>query len=208
MLAGGNDSRAGYESARLELARLRLGGDDARAAAMKQVAQTTARALRRRAGGRLGVQGDRGRAGGRLSVRPSVGQLPEVGTPRWAAAGGAAGGDLQAAGDRHRRSPHGRSHQRAAAGVPRRQRDRVIDGGARDSRRERGGRHLLRAGGRRARLVAGRPRLRGLRGRHGRAVSRAGRSAGDRGVAARPPGEPAGRRTHGFARPAGPLHRP
>jgi signal transduction histidine kinase len=45
MLGGANDSRAGYESARLELARLRLGGGDARAAAMRQVAQTTARAL-------------------------------------------------------------------------------------------------------------------------------------------------------------------
>jgi len=40
-----NGSRAGYESARLELARLRLTGDEARVAAIRQVAETGARAL-------------------------------------------------------------------------------------------------------------------------------------------------------------------
>jgi len=40
-----NGSRAGYESARLKLARLRLTGEDARAAASRQVAETGARAL-------------------------------------------------------------------------------------------------------------------------------------------------------------------
>ena len=45
MSVGTNGSRAGYESARLKLARLRLTGDDARAAAIRQVAETGARAL-------------------------------------------------------------------------------------------------------------------------------------------------------------------
>jgi signal transduction histidine kinase len=45
-MSGNTDgSRAGYESARLELARLRLTGQDARAAAMRQVSETSARAL-------------------------------------------------------------------------------------------------------------------------------------------------------------------
>jgi signal transduction histidine kinase len=65
MLAGGNGSRAGYESARLELARLRVGGDDARAAAMKQMAQTTARALRVE---RVGVWAFKGSGGGLMGV--------------------------------------------------------------------------------------------------------------------------------------------
>jgi signal transduction histidine kinase len=45
MSVGTHGSRAGYESARLKLARLRLTGDDARAAAIRQVAETGARAL-------------------------------------------------------------------------------------------------------------------------------------------------------------------
>ena len=40
-----NGSRAGYETARLQLARLRLTGEDARVAAIRQVAETGARAL-------------------------------------------------------------------------------------------------------------------------------------------------------------------
>ena len=65
MLGGANDSRAGYESARLELARLRLGGGDARAAAMRQVAQTTARALGVE---RVGIWAFKGARGGLLGV--------------------------------------------------------------------------------------------------------------------------------------------
>jgi signal transduction histidine kinase len=47
MLAGGgaNGSRAGYETARLALARLRLTGAEARATAVRQIAETGARAL-------------------------------------------------------------------------------------------------------------------------------------------------------------------
>ena len=45
MSVGTNGSRAGYESARLQLARLRLTGEDARVAAIRQVAETGARAL-------------------------------------------------------------------------------------------------------------------------------------------------------------------
>src|SRR5262245_46290185 len=40
-----SESRAGHETARLKLARLRLTGQDARAAAIRQVAETGARAL-------------------------------------------------------------------------------------------------------------------------------------------------------------------
>ena len=65
MLGGANDSRAGYESARLELARLRLGGGDARAAAMRQVAQTTARALGVE---RVGIWAFKGAGGGLMGV--------------------------------------------------------------------------------------------------------------------------------------------
>ena len=65
MLGGANDSRAGYESARLELARLRLAGGDARAAAMRQVAQTTARALGVE---RVGIWAFKGAAGGLMGV--------------------------------------------------------------------------------------------------------------------------------------------
>ncbi len=65
MLGEGGDSRAGYESARLELARLRLAGGDARAAAMKQVAQTTARALRVE---RVGIWAFKGSGGGLMGV--------------------------------------------------------------------------------------------------------------------------------------------
>ena len=65
MLGSANDSRAGYESARLELARLRLGGGDARAVAMRQVAQTTARALGVE---RVGIWAFKGAAGGLLGV--------------------------------------------------------------------------------------------------------------------------------------------
>ena len=65
MLEGANDSRAGYESARLELARLRLGGGDARAAAMRQVAQTTARALGVE---RVGIWAFKGAGGGLMGV--------------------------------------------------------------------------------------------------------------------------------------------
>ena len=65
MLGGANDSRAGYESARLELARLRLGGGDARAVAMRQVAQTTARALGVE---RVGIWAFKGAGGGLMGV--------------------------------------------------------------------------------------------------------------------------------------------
>jgi signal transduction histidine kinase len=65
MLSEGDDGRAGYESARLELARLRLSGGDARAAAMKQVAQTTARALRVE---RVGIWAFKGSGGGLMGV--------------------------------------------------------------------------------------------------------------------------------------------
>jgi signal transduction histidine kinase len=65
MLGGANGSRAGYESARLELARLRLAGGDARAAAMRQVAQTTARALGVE---RVGIWAFKGAGGGLMGV--------------------------------------------------------------------------------------------------------------------------------------------
>jgi signal transduction histidine kinase len=65
MLGGANGSRAGYESARLELARLRLAGGDARAAAMRQVAQTTARALGVE---RVGIWAFKGVGGGLMGV--------------------------------------------------------------------------------------------------------------------------------------------
>ena len=65
MLGGANGSRAGYESARLELARLRLAGGDARAAAMRQVAQTTARALGVE---RVGIWAFKGTGGGLMGV--------------------------------------------------------------------------------------------------------------------------------------------
>jgi signal transduction histidine kinase len=61
--AGG--SRAGYESARLELARLRLAGGDARAAAMRQITQTTARAL---GAERVGIWAFKGAGGGLVGV--------------------------------------------------------------------------------------------------------------------------------------------
>jgi signal transduction histidine kinase len=65
MLLGTNASRAGYESARLELARLRLSGGDARATAMRQIAQTTARALGVE---RVGIWAFKGAGGGLLGV--------------------------------------------------------------------------------------------------------------------------------------------
>jgi signal transduction histidine kinase len=64
-MAGANGSRAGYESARLELARLRLAGDDARATAMRQIAQTSARALDVE---RVGIWAFKGKSGALVGV--------------------------------------------------------------------------------------------------------------------------------------------
>jgi signal transduction histidine kinase len=76
-----NGSRAGYESARLELARLRLSGGDARATAMRQIAQTSARALGVE---RVGIWAFKGTGGGLVGVcqfdLPS-GTFPAAGLP-------------------------------------------------------------------------------------------------------------------------------
>jgi signal transduction histidine kinase len=81
MSGGANGTRAGYESARLELARLRLSGDDARAAAMRQIAQTSARALGVE---RVGIWAFKGTGGGLVGVcqfdLPS-GTFPTTGLP-------------------------------------------------------------------------------------------------------------------------------
>ncbi len=81
MLSGSNGRRAGYESARLKLARLRLAGTDARAAAMRQIAETSARAL---AVERVGIWAFKG-AGGRLmgvcQFHLSTASYPPTGLP-------------------------------------------------------------------------------------------------------------------------------
>lgn len=81
MPGGANGSRAGYESARLELARLRLAGGDARVAAMRQVAQTSARALGVE---RVGIWAFKGEGGRLMGVcqfdRPSD-SFPQTGLP-------------------------------------------------------------------------------------------------------------------------------
>jgi signal transduction histidine kinase len=81
MSGGTHESRAGYESARLELARLRLTGGDARAAAMRQIAQTSARALGVE---RVGIWAFKGTGGGLVGVcqfdLPS-GVFPPTGLP-------------------------------------------------------------------------------------------------------------------------------
>jgi signal transduction histidine kinase len=81
MLPGANARRASYESARLELARLRLSGQDARADAMRQVAQTTARALGL---DRVGIWAFKGTNGGIVGVcqyDPVSGTFPRTGLP-------------------------------------------------------------------------------------------------------------------------------
>ena len=81
MLLGTNASRAGYESARLELARLRLSAGDARATAMRQIAQTTARALGVE---RVGIWAFKGSGGGLLGVCQfdlRTGTFPPTGLP-------------------------------------------------------------------------------------------------------------------------------
>jgi signal transduction histidine kinase len=73
--------RASYESARLELARLQLTGQDARADAMRQVTQTTARAL---GVDRVGIWAFKGTDGGMVGVcqyDPVSGTFPRTGLP-------------------------------------------------------------------------------------------------------------------------------
>jgi hypothetical protein len=133
MSGGANGTRAGYESARLELARLRLSGDDARAAAMRQIAQTSARALGVE---RVGIWAFKGTGGGLVGVcqfdLPS-GTFPTTGLPD-----GLALPVLLAEID-----AHGRPRRRDPKELPRGARHRVAHGGARHPRREHRRRHLL-----------------------------------------------------------------
>ena len=78
---GANGSRAGYETARLELARLRLAGDDARAAAMRQITQTSARALGLERVGIWAFKGTGGRLRGVCQFELSTGSFPAKGLP-------------------------------------------------------------------------------------------------------------------------------
>ena len=81
MLGGSNGSRAGYESARLKLARLRLAGGDARAAAMRQIAETTARALGVERVGIWAFKGAGDRLMGVCQFQLSSGSFPPTGLP-------------------------------------------------------------------------------------------------------------------------------
>jgi signal transduction histidine kinase len=81
MLAGAGGSRAGYESARLKLARLRLAGGDARAAAMRQIAETSARALNVERVGIWAFKGAGGRLIGVCQFQLSTASYPQTGLP-------------------------------------------------------------------------------------------------------------------------------
>jgi signal transduction histidine kinase len=78
---GVSGSRAGYETARLELARLRLAGNDARAAAMRQLTQTSARALGVERVGIWAFKGTGGRLRGVCQFELSTGTFPAKGLP-------------------------------------------------------------------------------------------------------------------------------
>jgi signal transduction histidine kinase len=81
MIAGSNGSRAGYESARLKLARLRLAGGDARAATMRQIAETSARALNVERVGIWAFKGAGGRLMGVCQFQLSTASFPQTGLP-------------------------------------------------------------------------------------------------------------------------------
>ena len=81
MLSSSNSSRAGYESARLKLARLRLSGSDTRAAAMRQITETGARALVVERVGIWAFKGGGGRLMGVCQFQLSSGSYPDTGLP-------------------------------------------------------------------------------------------------------------------------------
>jgi signal transduction histidine kinase len=81
MSESGEGGRAGYESARLQLARLRLAGTDARAAAMRQIAETTARALNVARAGIWAFKGTGGRLRGVCQYQLSSGTYVDTGLP-------------------------------------------------------------------------------------------------------------------------------
>jgi signal transduction histidine kinase len=81
MQGGPDGNRAGYESARLKLARLRLEGTDMRAAAMRQLAETSARALSLERVGIWAFKGTGGRLIGVCQFQLSTASYPQSGLP-------------------------------------------------------------------------------------------------------------------------------
>jgi signal transduction histidine kinase len=81
MLSTSNGSRAGHESARLKLARLRLSGSDTRTAAMRQITETGARALVVERVGIWAFKGAGGRLRGVCQFQLSTATYPDTGLP-------------------------------------------------------------------------------------------------------------------------------
>jgi signal transduction histidine kinase len=81
MLSKSNGSRAGYESARLKLARLRLSGADTRTLAMRQITETGARALVVERVGIWAFKGAGGRLRGVCQFQLSTGAHTDTGLP-------------------------------------------------------------------------------------------------------------------------------